>query len=57
MQIKNPISEFEMPSAFVYMKPTLQYREHAQFVQTNHIKSSAYPNWNFKSYNFTVPLN
>lgn len=56
MYLKNPIVGHQPPSAFVYMKPSFHYKEKEQFIQTNWIKNNSYPNWNYKSYNFTVPL-
>ena len=32
MRIKNPISSYETPNSFVYMKPTFEYKEHGKFV-------------------------
>jgi hypothetical protein len=57
MCLKNPLAGNEPPNAFVHMKPTFQYKENGAFVRTSHVKSSAYPNWNHKSYNFTMPVN
>lgn len=57
MRLKNPLSQHEPPSTFVSMKPTFQCKERGQFIQTNDIKQSAYPTWNFRSQNFTMPLN
>lgn len=57
MRLHNPISSHETPSTYVYMKPSVQCKEMDQFVQTALVKNSSYPTWNFKSQNFTVPLN
>ena len=32
MRIKNPISSYEPPNTFVYMKPTFEYKEENKFV-------------------------
>lgn len=56
MRLQNPLSSSEAPNCYVYMKPNLATSDQGQFVQTNVIKSSGYPVWNYKSYNFTVPL-
>ena len=57
MRIKNPLNPNEKPNTFVSMKPTFKCKEEGQFVQTSQIKSNSYPNWNFKSQNFTMPIN
>lgn len=59
MRIKNPLSAHEPPTAFVSMKPCFQYRESQadQFVQTSEIRANSYPTWNYRSKNFTMPLN
>lgn len=57
MRLKNPLNSREPPNVYVYMKPTFAYKEQGMFVQTNMIKASSYPTWNYKSQNFTVPIN
>lgn len=57
MRLKNPLESTARPNTFVCMKPSFKHKEEGQFIQTNQIKSNAYPNWNFKSQNFTMPLN
>ena len=57
MRIKNPLDSNDKPNSYVCMKPTFKYKEDGQFIQTNQIKSNSYPNWNFKSQNFTMPFN
>jgi hypothetical protein len=56
MRIKNPISAYETPNTYVYMKPGFECKEHDKFVQTSQIKSNSYPTWNYKSQNFTMPI-
>lgn len=56
MYLKNPLASHETPNAFVYMKPNFACKETEQFVRTSHVKASSYPNWNHKSYNFTMPI-
>lgn len=57
MRIKNPLNAHEKPNTYVTMKPSFKYKEEGQFVQTSQIKQNSYPNWNFKSQNFTMPIN
>ena len=57
MRIKNPLNSHEKPNSFVTMKPAFTYKEAGQFIQTGEIKQNSYPNWNFKSQNFTMPVN
>ena len=49
MRLKNPLNSREPPNVYVYMKPTFAYKEQGMFVQTNMIKASSYPTWNYKS--------
>jgi hypothetical protein len=56
MGIKNPLSAHEKPNSYVCMKPTFRHKQPGQFIQTNQIKASSYPNWDFKSQHFTMPL-
>ena len=56
MGIKNPLSPLEKPNSYVCMKPTFRHKQPGQFIQTNQIKASSYPNWDFKSQHFTMPL-
>jgi hypothetical protein len=57
MRIKNPLNANDKPNTFVTMKPAFRNKEEGQFVQTSQIKQNSYPNWNFKSQNFTMPIN
>ena len=59
MRIRNPLSAHEPPNAFVSMRPCFQYKEMEaeQFVQTSEIRANSYPTWNYRSNNFTMPLN
>jgi len=56
MGIKNPLSAHEKPNSYVCMKPTFRHKQPGQFIQTSQIKASSYPNWDFKSQQFTMPL-
>jgi len=59
MGIKNPITPNESPSVFVQLKPGFQYLEQRedQIIQTVVVKQNRYPTWNYKSKNFTLPIN
>lgn len=59
MRILNPLSKHECPNSFVTMRPAFEYHESkdGQFLQTQEIRASSYPMWNFKSHVYTVPLN
>lgn len=59
MRIRNPLSPIEPPTCFVVMKPDFLSKEvqEGQILQTSDVRSNSYPTWNYRSPNFTLPLN
>jgi hypothetical protein len=58
MRLKNPCTQNEAPSTYVYMKPQLTCGDKGmKFLQTPTVIRNSYPTWNYRSNNFVIPLN
>ena len=59
MRIRNPLNPIEPPTCFVVMKPDFLSKEvqEGKILQTSEVRNNSYPTWNYRSPNFTLPLN